>query len=591
MKKRMRLLLSALLALFLFGCSEGEPVDTRIQISLLAGDAYTVENNGQWVEPGADAEFVLSMTKGCSLAAVDYSGEYDHRIEDGKLILTLKNVNYPARVRVFTTTRYCTVRYEPNGGWGDPIVKTYSLSYHLRPNTENGQQMFQRNGYTLVSWNTAPDGSGTRVGLGSRVTTGPELTLYAQWQAWSPAEDFSYTLTQFGNITINKYLGSDETVVIPEEINGYPVTDIAANAFRDSTLRHLVLPPTMDRVAPSSFTDSTVETVTLFDNIQVISDLSFEGCDNLQTLYINAVEAPYGYTYRKESAYADKVDKLILAQGRKKMVFYAGCSVWYNLDGGDVYDAFGDAYLILNMGTNGTVNSAVQMQIMAPYLEEGDILFHSLELTSHYQLLNSVQMGENDDKLWCGLEYNYDLFTLVDLRTVNGEFDSLVKYLEKKSGQGSYNSCYTDDSGNQYLDEYGCVPFLRTETKESLADRVHLDPDYITADGVARLKTYYDWYRSKGVTVYVSYACVNMDQVPAEEQGNVEKMDTLVRSTVDAMGSAKVISSLRDFLYVHEDFYDTNYHLLSQQVRENTAIWIRDLQNQMAQDGLWEGMS
>ena len=587
--KRRFLLLFLALALLLAGCGQAAPVDTRIQVSLMAGEGYTVENNGQWVVPGEDAVFTLTMTRGCSLSAVDYDGQYDHVLEDGKIILTLKDVQYPARIRVFTTTRYCNVTYEPNGGWGETTTKTYSMSTHPRPNTETGQKLFQRHGYTLVSWNTQPDGSGTRIGLGSRFTAGPEQTLYAQWAQWSPADDFKYTLTQFGNITINAYLGNDETVVIPEEIDGHDVTAIAAGAFQDSTLRHVVLPVNMDRVAPDAFKNSALETVIMFDNIQVISDSSFLGCDGLKTLYINAVEAPYGTEFRKESVYADKVDKLILAQGRQKMVFYAGCSVWYNLNGADAHKAFGDDYVILNLGLNGTINSAVQMQILAPYLEEGDILVHTLELTSQYQMMNSVQMGDNDDKLWCGLEYNYDLFSLVDLRTVKGEFDSLIKYLEKKGAQSSYQDIYTDDDGNQYMDEYGCVPFLRDSTKKSLADRVHLDPNCITPEGLTRLKNYYDWYNSKGVTVYVSYACVNMDEVPEEERGNVELMDTMVRNSVEAMGSAVLISSLEDFLFVHDDFYDTNYHLRTIQTRENTAIWIRDLQAQMAADGLWEG--
>lgn len=586
--KRRFLLLFLAIVLCLSGCGQVAPVDTRIQVSLLAGEGYTVENNGQWVKPGEDAVFTLTMAKGCSLSAVDYDGAYDHVVENGKIILTLKDVVYPARVRVFTTTRYCTITYDPNGGWGKSTVKNYSLSYHPRPNTETGKGMFQRPGYTLVSWNTQPDGSGTRVGLGSRLTAGPEQTLYAQWAQWAPAEDFRYTVTQFGNVTIDAYLGSDETVVIPEEIEGYDVTAVAPRAFENSTVCHVVLPVNMDQVAPDAFKNSALETVTLFDNIQSISDSSFEGCDDLRTLYINAYEAPYGYEFRKESVYADKVDKLILAQGRRKMVFYAGCSVWYNLDGADTRKAFGDDYVILNLGLNGTVNSAVQMQILAAYLEEGDVFVHTLELTSPYQLLNSVQMGGNDDKLWCGLEYNYDLFSLVDLQTVTGEFDSLTSYLENKGAQSSYNDHFTDDDGNEYLDEYGCVPFQRDVTKDALADKVRLDPACITEAGMTRLENYYDWYQSKGVTVYVSYACVNMDEVPEAEQGNAEQMDTLVRDAIAAMGDVALISNLTDFLYVHEDFYDTNYHLLTKQTRENTAIWIRDLRAQMTADGLWE---
>lgn len=588
MKKRV-LLFILVFVLLLGGCSQTAPADTRIQVSLMTGEGYTVEQNGQWIEPGEDAVFTLDMATGCSLSQVGYDGAYDHVVEDGKILLTLKDVQYPTRVRVFTTTRYCSITYDPNGGWGEKTTKHYSLSYHLRPNTETGKGVFQRHGYTLVSWNTQPDGTGTRVGLGSRITADPEQILYAQWAQWSPVEDFRYTVTQFGNVTINAYLGDDETVVIPEEIEGYDVTAVAAGAFADSTLRHVVLPVNMDQVAPDAFKNSALETVMLFDNIQVISDSSFEGCANLQTLYINAYEAPYGYEFRKESVYADKVDRLILAQGRKKMVFYAGCSVWYNLDGEATRKAFRDEYEVLNLGLNGTVNSAVQMQILAPYLEKGDVFVHTLELTSPYQLLSSVQMDRNDDKLWCGLEYNYDLFTHVDLRTVNGEFDSLVSYLETKGAQSSYNDHFTDEDGNEYLDEYGCVPFYRDQTRDTLADQVRLDPSCITDESMARLESYYNRYQRRGVTVYVSYACVNMDEVPENERNNVTMMDGVVRDAVGAMDDVALISELRDFLFVHDDFYDTNYHLLTKQARENTAVWIRDLLAQMVADGLWKG--
>ena len=587
--KRRFLPLFLALVLLLGGCGQAAPVDTRIQVSLVAGEGYTVEDNGQWVVPGGDAVFTLTMARGCSLDAVDYDGKYDHVVEDGKIILTLQDVRYPARVRVFTTTRYCTVTYEPNGGWGETTTKTYSMSTHPRPNSETGQRLFERPGYTLVSWNTKADGTGTRIGLGSRFTAEPGQILYAQWAPWSPTEDFRYTVSRFGYVTVDSYLGSDETVVIPNEIDGYPVTTVAAGAFRDSSLRHVVLPVNMDQVAPDAFQGSALETVTLFDNIQVLPDDAFSGCDNLKTAYINAIEAPYGYSFRKESMYADKVDKLILAQGRKKMVFYAGCSVWYNLHGADAHKAFGEEYEILNLGLNGTINSAVQMQILAPYLEEGDIFVHTLELTSPYQMMNSIRLGDNDDKLWCGIENNYDLFSLVDLRTVTGEFDSFVKYLDKKDTQTTYQNYYTDENGNQFVDEYGCVPFLRDTTRETLADKVHLNPGDITQEGMARLKDYYDLYAGKGVKVYVSYACVNMDEVPEEERGNAERMDALVRDSVGAMDSAVLISGLDDFLYEYNDFYDTNYHLLTKQTRENTAIWIRDLQEQMEADGLWEG--
>lgn len=590
MKKTILIFILLALAVGLWGCTQAEaPADTRILVSIAEAEDYTVENNGQWVQPGEDAVFVLDMAYGVTLADTDYSGTFSSEIKDGKLELTLEDVTYPVQVSLALTHRFATITYDPNGGYGEETVKTYDLNVHARPNTSIGTDIFVRYGYVLTSWNTKPDGSGTRVGLGSRVTAEGRLTLYAQWEPWTDASEFEYSLTQYGNITINGYTGTAETIVIPAEINGYEVTAIASRAFAGCGVKHVIFPTTMDRVAAEAFLNcGSLETVLLYDNIQVISDDIFSGCGNLRTLYINAIEAPYGYNFRKESCYADKVDLLITASGQQKLVFYSGCSVWYNLNGAQTARAFDGEYTVINMGLNGTVNSAVQMQILGHYLEAGDVLVHTLELTSETQLLTVMAMGDNDDKLWCGLEYNYDLFSLVDLRTVTGELDSLCYYLSNKKTQSSYRHYYTDDMDQVYMDEYGCVPFDRSTTKDTLADKVRLDPEYIDAESMARLEGYYDAYRDLGVTVYVSYACVNMDAVPEDQQGNVALMDSLVKEAVGAMGSAVVISDLDDVLFTNTDFYDTNYHLRSPVVTEMTNIWLRDLKAQMVLDGLWE---
>ena len=78
-----------------------------------------------------------------------------------------------------------------------------------------------------------------------------------------------------------------------------------------------------------------------------------------------------------------------------------------------------------------------------------------------------------------------------------------------------------------------------------------------------------------------------MDAVPEEQRGNVEQMDAAFRSAIQKMNGSVLISRLGDFLFRQNDFYDTNYHLLTEQASQNTAVWIRDLIVQMEKDGLW----
>ena len=588
MRRRLCISFFMLLLLSLSACRTEDSMEERIQISILESQGFTVENNGQYVQPGEDVVFLLKMDSGYSIAGADYNGVYRIAVDGGQIELTLEDVRYPTRVALRITSRYCSVTYLPNGGAGEETTITYDTSNHLRPNTSNGVRLFSREGYTLVGWNTRPDGTGERIGLGSRVSvpvTG--LTLYAQWAEWSAAADF-ICRSDGDTVTITGYHGDGPTVVVPAVIDGREVTAVSSGAFRDCAMTALVLPDTMQTVEDGAFQNCALETVTLFDNIESIGDAGFDRCDRLQTLYINAVEAPYGAGYRKESCYADKVDLLIQSQGQKKIVFYGGCSVWYNLDSSMLAPLVNQGYQVVNMGLNGTVNSPVQMQIMGNFLGYGDILFHTPELSGGKQLLTAVEMDEKDDKLWCGLEYNYDLFALVDLRTVPGAFDSFCGYLSMKKSGTDYNAVYTEDGDKTFCDQYGCVPFYREGTKGSLPDRVCLDPAAIDGAGMARLKAFYDRYRSQGVRVYLSYACVNMDDVPENQRSNVELMDRLFREAVEKMDGPALISSLEDFLYHHDDFYDTNYHLLTDQARKNTAVWLRDLQVQMEKDGLWE---
>lgn len=582
-----------LLCLFpLFGCQRQADPDT-VLVFLEEAHGCTVENNGQQVPVGSDAVFTLRLERGWSLADTDYSGKFDVRVSGRTATLTLRDIQYPARVCLRLSSRYCTVTYSANGGEpirGDDLhaSKTYDLTYHARPNTALGTDLFTREGYTLIGWNTRSDGSGTAVGLGSRVSV-PDgaVTLYAQWAQWSDGADFTWERTEDG-VTITDYFGADTTVVIPEQLDGMPVTAVEEGAFSGCAASQVIFPPTTRDIAPGAFRDCAVQSVTLFDSIHSVSDSSFENCPGLKTLHINAIEAPFGYTWRKESCYADKVDRMILTQGQKRVVFYGGCSVWYNLDGSQAQQALGDGYTVVNLGLNGTVNSAVQMQILGAFLEEGDILVHTPELSSRQQMLINTTMGEQDDKLWCGIENNYDLFALVDLTTVDGVFDSLCHYLSQKNAKAAYTQYYRDELDRPYMDPFGGIPFFRAGTEDDLPDRVYLDPAFVDEKAMERLKAYYDWFQSRGARVYVSCACVNLDAVPEKQRGNAALLDDLFRKAVGQMEGVTLISSLGDYLYRNSDFFDTNYHMVTQTAKENTALWLRDLRTRMELDGVWE---
>jgi len=589
-----RVLLLGLLTgcLLLSSCSDpgSGAGHSQVPVYVVETDRVTVIDNCQWVEPGEGASFQLVVGEDRLITGVDYRGDYALFEQNGATILAVADVRYPTRItleteRVDPSERYVrTITYQPNGGEGEPFDRTDSIRVHTRPNTAQGG--FSRAGHTLVGWNTQANGSGTTVGLGSRVTVPEEgLTLYAQWMPWTDPGVFSCQDAGDG-VAITGYSGREDVLVIPGTLEGRPVTAIASGAFRACGARLVILPPGLAAVEEGAFENCALRELILFDDIRDIRDGSFVGCEALQTLHINAATAPYGYSYRRESLLADKVDMLIDSQREKKLVFYGGCSVWYNLIGTEAVRMFGSKYRIINMGINGSMNSLVQMEIIGNYLEEGDIFFHTPELSSAHQLLTYTDMYDGDEKLWCGLEYNYDLFALVDIRGMRGVFDSLAGYLSRKKPGGSYSDMYQDITGGSFMDYTGSIPSLRTQSRGQLYDEVFLDPASL-AGGLPVLAEQYERYARRGTRVYVSYACVDIDGVPEDQQDNVELMDGLFRQTIEAMDGPVLISTLSDYLFHSWECCDTHYHLLTQSAYENTASWLRDLKTQMERDGVW----
>ena len=576
-----------LILLLLYGCTPQQAAPAYITVSLSLPNGCSVVENGLQIVSGEDAEFELILEESYELSNVDYNGDYTIESQEGKVFLSLKNVLYPTLATVTLTSQHCTITYEPNGGDGAAKTESYDKSLHLRPNTSIGTDSFSREGYVLIGWNTEPDGTGEAVGLGSRISVpGDSLTLYAQWVQWSDVELFDWEYAVDG-VRITGYRGTEDTVVVPSMLGSVNVAIIGTGAFTDCTATHIILPETIKTLETSAFSNCQLRELTFFDNIENFSDESFTFCQNFTTVHINAIEAPWGYDYRRESCLADKVDILIEAQGKKKIVFYAGCSMWYNLDGQMVQDALGDSYQVINLGLNGVMNSSAQMQILTNFLEDGDIFFHTPELSSPAQLMQRTEMINHDRKLWSGMEYNYDLVALLDIQSLPEFFDILYYWLSTKECTSSYTDVYRDSRGNNYVDQFGSASFYRNGTAETLSDKVYLDPAYVDADAMKVLESHYQKIQDRGVKIYVSFACLNLDAVPEDQRDNVELMDGLFRAAFEEMEGITFIGSLWDHLYQNTDFYDTNYHLRTAQTQLETGVWLRDLQEQMLLDGLW----
>lgn len=589
MKRRLWMLLIAVL--LLTGCSSlRKSVYTAVTVVLEAGEHFTAEQETIAVEPGESVLFQIKTDPNYMVTGTDYGGAYTLTASGDTFRLELENVRYPVRIRLDISHAARTIRYLANGGTGltdagGDVTEHYDVRVHIRPNVSIGTDIFTRDGYTLTGWNTDPDGNGQRVGLGSRMSVADSAVLYAQWAAWTDPAFFTYEIRD-GNAVLTGCTATDREIVVPESLDGAAVTAIGAYAFETCPAETVILPKSLKRIEENAFAGAALRELHFFDNIEYITDACFPDCGNFSTLYISAIEDPYGYAFRRESLLADKFDLLIETMGQERILFYGGCSMWYNLVAPEALAALGDRYTLVNMGLNGVSSSLFQMELLRNFVTEKDILFHTPEISSTQQLLTTTNLSKNDDKLWCAMEYNYDLVSLLDIRAFDGGvLESLRLYLNKKKPGGRYTDVYHDSKGFVFLDEIGCVPFVRTEQADSLADKVELDPAYL-AD-MSRLEQEYTGFTEKGIPVYVSYAAIDIDRVPQNQRSNVDLMGELFTERFNGMDGVTVVGSIRDFLFRDDDFYDTVYHLLTEPARECTAVWMQDLTAALKADGRW----
>ncbi len=92
----------------------------------------------------------------------------------------------------------------------------------------------------------------------------------------SPASDFEYTVEN-DEVIINKYIGSDTEVSIPEKIAGKPVTEIGETAFYFCTgLTDVDIPDSVTKIGEKVFFGCTrLKSVTIPDSVTEISNFAF----------------------------------------------------------------------------------------------------------------------------------------------------------------------------------------------------------------------------------------------------------------------------------------------------------------------------
>lgn len=101
--------------------------------------------------------------------------------------------------------------------------------------------------------------------------------------------DLSYVET-FEGIEIQSYNrnSTEETLVMPDYIDGRPVVQIGRKAFKNAKFKKILLPQKLIRINSSAFQECKyLEYIEFPERLQVIDDMAFMGCRNLKAVQLS----------------------------------------------------------------------------------------------------------------------------------------------------------------------------------------------------------------------------------------------------------------------------------------------------------------
>ncbi|MBR2030425.1 MAG: leucine-rich repeat protein, partial [Clostridia bacterium] len=102
--------------------------------------------------------------------------------------------------------------------------------------------------------------------------------------------DFDYVvLADDNSAVIIKYVGNNTIVDIPEQIDGYTVTQIANGVFETSAITSIAIHASITKIGANAFANCTQLQSVVFDensNLNIIGDYAFSGCTSLSEIVI-----------------------------------------------------------------------------------------------------------------------------------------------------------------------------------------------------------------------------------------------------------------------------------------------------------------
>lgn len=593
-KNLLRFNLIALLLVILTSCnsntSGNEFPKNFVRIIIEDNDHLELSEKCYETAYADDLEIKITPKEGYKVTGCDFKN-YDLEKEEASYSLTLKNVKYSSVVTIFTSPCELCVHYDLNV----PLLHTennssfieYPDNSHININSCRYNSSFENEGYTLISWNTSKDGSGTSISLGSRADKEliTSTTLYGQWAAWTDTSLFEYEKEE-NSIKITGFDGDVNELVIPSMIDNMPVERLSENAFANLQASKVIIPPSVKVIENGAFSACAFNEVILFDSLEKITDYSFKECKNIKTLKINAAKAPV-YCGSYYSTFPDKMDYLISLQSDfpsyKKLVLFSGSSTRFGYDS-QLLEKELSGYKVANMGVFAYTNALPQIDLILGQMNAGDILLDSPEFDASKRQF--CVTNKFDDKFFNLIEENYSLIEGLDLRDYTGVFSAFGEFLSNRHGMTakSYDLSPSDFDENfnptteksYNLQGDYCLPRPNAADDAPIYD---LPVDYTVsafpAEYIASLNSEAAKFMEKGITVLFTYAPRNESAISPESTLEARrKLDEYLKSLLDF----PVISDIEDSLFKGRYLFETDNHLSTEGVKIRTELIIKDLQ-------------
>jgi len=112
----------------------------------------------------------------------------------------------------------------------------------------------------------------------------------------TPASDFEFEFdSNTRGMSVKKYIGKDENVIIPRSAKGFNVTKIGGTAFMNCDVASVTLPDTIKKVEMGAFWACfALKSIIVPDGVKGIEQYAFEGC-SAEVYYNGKTYAEFDY--------------------------------------------------------------------------------------------------------------------------------------------------------------------------------------------------------------------------------------------------------------------------------------------------------